>query len=521
MRLFLITILSIFSVALFAQDASQKRIDSLGAVFRSMSDSDTNKVVLCNQIASDHYNPDSTIMWADHLIRLARQNKMPFFVAKAYGYYSWSYAQYDDYETSISYNYKALMLADSIGNDRIKAWNYYKMAGNYYYMSNYQLSDKYYHQALEFYQKISDTVWIAHCYRAISENYIYQKMYDQGEVMYKMALELDSITNNKLRISDDYTGIGKCYFRKFLLGDVDSCMDALEKSTMYFQIAYNLNTQSVKNRYYANRYLLDALFFVHKNSAPGSNRRKVALDSMRILSSALDTLRLQMGYERGALRGRLSIIHYQIANGNLREAGLAIDSLQTQIMKPEHKSIRDIFYWVSASYYEAIGDLEKAVLYNQLFYKYLFNENSVNFAVSSTITQMRLEYDRTIAEKDARMQQFTTKVVFAISFILLFVGCLLFFYYRISRHRRALDGANKSLMIQREEIESQRDSLKAKNKLITDSVNYAQTIQKAVLPKDSDMTDLWGDHFIIYKPLSTVSGDFYWTSKVADTKVIV
>jgi serine phosphatase RsbU (regulator of sigma subunit) len=53
----------------------------------------------------------------------------------------------------------------------------------------------------------------------------------------------------------------------------------------------------------------------------------------------------------------------------------------------------------------------------------------------------------------------------------------------------------------------------SKNANITKSIEYAQTIQQAVLPKPEEIRQTFSDKFIIYKPKDIVSGDFYWYNK--------
>jgi len=43
-----------------------------------------------------------------------------------------------------------------------------------------------------------------------------------------------------------------------------------------------------------------------------------------------------------------------------------------------------------------------------------------------------------------------------------------------------------------------------------ESLKYARIIQKGLLPKRRHFNRLFADHFVIYKPLNYVSGDFYW-----------
>ncbi|TAH18761.1 MAG: GAF domain-containing protein [Cytophagales bacterium] len=49
-----------------------------------------------------------------------------------------------------------------------------------------------------------------------------------------------------------------------------------------------------------------------------------------------------------------------------------------------------------------------------------------------------------------------------------------------------------------------------KNKNITDSIRYAQTIQEAIMPSESQMHAYFSEYFVIYRPKDIVSGDIYW-----------
>ncbi len=322
-------------------------------------------------------------------------------------------------------------------------------------------------------------------------------------------------------MSDDYLGIGKTYFRKYLLSSDSIAFHALDSSVLYFRKALEVGIGTVKNKYYTTRYLLDALFCVHKYSASDARRRIRLLDSMQVLSISMDTLRLQMGYKKSEMRGRLSIAHYLIAKGDFQKAGRMLDSLREPILDNSLRSIHDIYYWVCANYYEAIGDYKSAMHYSTLFYKYLINEQSVDFAVKSTANQMRMQYEESLQQEQDSMRAFRHNIRLLLVVILLVVAALVFFYYHNSRHKNIAEHQNLLLQAQREEISSQRDILAQRNKLITDSVNYAKNIQMAVQPKEDFMRDLFPEHFIIYKPLHIVSGDFYWARRRNGREILV
>ncbi|RPH31583.1 MAG: hypothetical protein EHM93_12895, partial [Bacteroidales bacterium] len=73
---------------------------------------------------------------------------------------------------------------------------------------------------------------------------------------------------------------------------------------------------------------------------------------------------------------------------------------------------------------------------------------------------------------------------------------------------------NEELMQQKEEMQVQRDELHEQNRQTAASLEYAKTIQQAILPDLSALKDRL-EHFIIYKPKDVVSGDFYWASRIA------
>ncbi|HWY10190.1 MAG TPA: SpoIIE family protein phosphatase, partial [Bacteroidia bacterium] len=61
--------------------------------------------------------------------------------------------------------------------------------------------------------------------------------------------------------------------------------------------------------------------------------------------------------------------------------------------------------------------------------------------------------------------------------------------------------------------------LSEKNKEIVDSINYARKIQYTLLAHDELLQKNLNEHFILFKPKSIVSGDFYWATKFSGSEV--
>ncbi|MCE3227775.1 MAG: hypothetical protein K0S32_2326 [Bacteroidetes bacterium] len=69
---------------------------------------------------------------------------------------------------------------------------------------------------------------------------------------------------------------------------------------------------------------------------------------------------------------------------------------------------------------------------------------------------------------------------------------------------------NRKLNLKNEEVLQQKQIVEHQNKEIIDSINYAQKIQRAILPAEDEFRSIVGDSFVLFKPKDIVSGDFYW-----------
>ncbi len=69
---------------------------------------------------------------------------------------------------------------------------------------------------------------------------------------------------------------------------------------------------------------------------------------------------------------------------------------------------------------------------------------------------------------------------------------------------------------QNHRLEIAFEEIKEKNKDITDSIQYASYIQKAMLPNITEIQKTFNNSFVFFQPRDVVSGDFYWFYEVND-----
>ncbi len=89
-------------------------------------------------------------------------------------------------------------------------------------------------------------------------------------------------------------------------------------------------------------------------------------------------------------------------------------------------------------------------------------------------------------------------------------GVYLIIMVRERNHRIQQEYLERELAARTKEVREQKEEIEAKNRDITDSINYAQRIQFSVLPSTSTLLEQCSGAFIFYRPRDIVSGDFYW-----------
>lgn len=234
------------------------------------------------------------------------------------------------------------------------------------------------------------------------------------------------------------------------------------------------------------------------------------------------------------------------------------DYSQTKFYLDKYKSVIDQVDYVSpntayeyhntqSEYYEAIGNYAKAFEIAQIQYKLAQEMGEIHALNRSTLViselasklnkfELAYEYykkyitykdsilndenhskllaqDMKLKDEQNKAEQQRKKIEYqselgkqriirntVLVILLLMAG----FAIQIFRSYRLKSRANKLLAEQNQIIED-------KNALITESIEYAKTIQEALLTSNEYLTNVFPQYFVLNKPKDIVSGDFYWT----------
>ncbi|SFD71319.1 ligand-binding sensor domain-containing protein [Thermophagus xiamenensis] len=103
-------------------------------------------------------------------------------------------------------------------------------------------------------------------------------------------------------------------------------------------------------------------------------------------------------------------------------------------------------------------------------------------------------------------------------FYLAFIALLTYTVYLIiisreKKLKRQKEQLQRAVDIQTIRLREQKALIEKKNRDITDSINYAKTIQSSILPPISVLKSYYPESFVFFQPRDIVSGDFYWFHK--------
>ncbi|MBV6647462.1 MAG: SpoIIE family protein phosphatase [Cyclobacteriaceae bacterium] len=86
-----------------------------------------------------------------------------------------------------------------------------------------------------------------------------------------------------------------------------------------------------------------------------------------------------------------------------------------------------------------------------------------------------------------------------------------------------LTALNRKITQQAKELQEKNEIISAKNREITESIDYAKRIQFSRMPDIKDFNRIVKESFIFFKPRDIVSGDFYWFKKLdqKDPKYVI
>ncbi len=109
-------------------------------------------------------------------------------------------------------------------------------------------------------------------------------------------------------------------------------------------------------------------------------------------------------------------------------------------------------------------------------------------------------------------------ILILVSIVLIFVFIFAAFVVRSLRITRK---QKDIIELQKNEVFHQKEIVSEKHKEITDSINYAERIQRALLASKKLLDKNLTEYFVLFKPKDIVSGDFYWAAELSNNNFVI
>ncbi len=483
-------------------------------------------------------DPEKTLSYLEKSLKINKQinNKENISVCLndiGFIYYFWG-----KYDKALKYFQQALKIDEKLGREAQIARDLNNIGYVYYSWGKYDKALKYFQQALKIDEKFGQEDQIAICLNNIGMVYDSWGKYDKAIEYYQQALKIDEKFGQEDKIAILLNNIGAVYYSwgkyqkaieyfqqalkiaeklgqedkiAILLNNIGNVYNSWGKSASDPKATADMYDKAIE--YYQKALKIAEKLGQEDKIASYLNNIGIVYDYWGKYHKAIEYFQKSLKIaEKLEQEDKIAIYLNNIGGiydfwGKYDKAleyyQQALDINEKLNAKPRMMENYKSFYKT----YKTIKNYKKALEYYKLYSEVkdsLFNEES-----HKQITEMMTKYETEKKEKElikkdaeltqqkaaAKRQKIVSWSVGSGLFLVLIFSVLLYNRFRVTRRqKKVIEGQNKD---------------------ITDSIHYAEQIQRASLPKDEEVERLLPENFVLFKPKDIVSGDFYWLGEEA------
>lgn len=176
------------------------------------------------------------------------------------------------------------------------------------------------------------------------------------------------------------------------------------------------------------------------------------------------------------------------------------------------KEMEDNLSFLSMNY-------EKAGMYKEALHMYQYLIHFRDSISSGKSEQVKSKYElgasnemnkekAELYKKESELNEARASYQRSLSYLFIGILGLVIIFTMMMINRWRVEKKQKNV------IEVQKQLIESKHKEITDSINYAERIQRSFLATEEQLKNDLSEYFIMFQPKDVVSGDFYWAKKL-------
>jgi tetratricopeptide (TPR) repeat protein len=437
-----------------------------------------------------------------------------------------------NYNNAINYYEKALKYRQMENDKRGSAILYLNLGNVLLKWGKYEQAIIDYQQALKIFEEIGLPDGIATCSDNIGNVYEYLtrenqfiqniNYYNKALEFHQKALKIWETLGNEYEIAQTLSNIGNVYakqtYEKLSVkygANWENSLENKDKDLIakeYAQaIDYYRKSLSLREKIGDKRGKATSLYNLGKiyNYSGNYNQALTYLEKALKLDEELDDK-----YEISIALYQIGSIYYNL--GNYEKSLEYLNRSLTIAQKNELSEVAKYIFLMQSNVYLSSGEYLKSLSAYKKFgaiQDSLLAENNMK-----QINELQTKYDtekkdqeNNLLKKDVQLKKVQFKqTVYLFTAGMVSVLIIILLLFRQNREREKTNI----------ELEAKNELITEQKKEITDSIQYASRIQKAVMYVESQLRQYLPDSFIYFKPRDIVSGDFYWVSE-KNGKIVV
>lgn len=434
------------------------------------------------------------------------------------------YNQQGNVPRAMDYFIRSLKLREALGDKDGIAVTLINMGYIYRNQGNIPKALEYYSKCLKIQEELNDKSEIATLLSHIGSIY-----YDLGDVSKALeyhgrSLKIREELGNSREIANSLISLGKIYYNQGDTSVKSSKKDALRagqlKALDYYTKSLDIHEKIGDKKGIA--ISLSSLATVYETEGDIAKALDYLERSLKIREEIED---------KSGVAGSLNNIGRIYLNEKKYSEALKFCSRSMTISKelgfPESiKNAANALYKI----YSATGKPQLALDNYEIYIQMrdsIVNEESKKVSLKN---QFKYEYEKKaladslkVAEDKriatAQLKQEKTKryaLYGGLTLVALF-GMFMLNRFRVTqKQKNIIELKEKETQQQNEIIKIQKHLVEEKHKEITDSINYAERIQRSFLATEKQLSENLNNYFVLFKPKDVVSGDFYWSAKLSN-----
>lgn len=445
-----------------------------------------------------------------------------------------------DMTTALKYLFESLQLSDSIGDYNRRSINLQMISSAFFNKNEISAGIEYLQMSLDETLAAGDTSLICKAYNLQGWAYMKLQLCNFALGSFQTMHQMAQASNNERQQYVALYGICNTYLTKYSLDSLDTDLD----SAMYFMDKVLPYFDSRTNPYLPIYQTFPTICIDKARRAASKSERRRFLsraDSLVAIGDSLMDERHEYVYRDNINLAKAMLM---MEKGLINDALVLLKSIDIHLAYDAW--IR--YYTIQGDYRNKLRMMEQLQLYDRL-------QAGIQTLISKDPDSPELQYKKHVQEIERikherelsfqlqrqRAQQINKVFVYIVALALAVVFVFALSYISTHHINSQLSYQTNLIGLKNSELEKLQDRVKSQteellaqskelavqtrlnestNKKLMTGIFYAQNIQRAVVPSQEMMNELFGDCLIYWRPLMVVSGDFYWATRIRNYKIL-